>query len=242
VKVLILDTETTGLREDPNATTIEIAYALFDTTLMQVVNVLSYVMVHDENPKEHVNGISPQLLLAESGAVTPKTGFRTLRKNIDRWGVGAILAHNVAFDKFFIEKGFDQYELGPLDVTWVCTVRDIVYPSQTSSRKLSHLMVDHGLPVLGYHRAVSDVLMLCHLLQKVDNLSDQIRDAMQPLWTVEAIVGFDNKDLAKEAGFMWHPDTKRWLKSVRAESAQAATDRAKGEAIFPVKLVENVSV
>ena len=59
-KILILDTETTGLDENKDEV-IEIGCILFDVSFKSVLSQVSFLFPVNNNEAEHVNGISPEV-------------------------------------------------------------------------------------------------------------------------------------------------------------------------------------
>ena len=59
-KILILDTETTGLDENKDEV-IEIGCILFDVTFKCVLSQVSFLFPVNNNDAEHVNGISAEV-------------------------------------------------------------------------------------------------------------------------------------------------------------------------------------
>ena len=59
-KILILDTETTGLDENKDEV-IEIGCILFDVSFRCVLSQVSFLLPVNNNEAEHINGISPEV-------------------------------------------------------------------------------------------------------------------------------------------------------------------------------------
>lgn len=208
--LLVLDTETTGIPEDdPTPVMIELAAALYSverkTTLWQFGTILNAA---EENPVEHINGIS-----AGDLADAP-TSLEPLRIMIDNSpAAAAVVAHNAEFDQGFVmaspHKGiFSSYR-------WVCSCWDFEYDKCRGSRHLSHLLTDHGLP--GHtqrHRALADVLDLCDLLSCLNNLEEQVQDALKPQGLWQSLQPFAKNKEAKDRGFGWKAEVKQWQRKM----------------------------
>lgn len=224
----ILDTETNGL--DPTEhEVIEIAIQILDTSSNTVVRGFSAVVCpvrlpdgcEDNpallNPVSDINHIDPLALLSELSVDADLTEAVRLLEQVD-----AILAHNAPFDRAFIDATFQARGLEPPAASWVCTNADITYPNQAASRKLTHLASDHGLSTVGAHRALADVMMLTELLRRVDNLEEQVREALLPreVYILDPSRSYEFKDSAKKIGFQWIPENKVWQKALTEEKAQ----------------------
>lgn len=166
--LLVVDTETTGVPEDEHDTVmIEFACALYNTerktTLWQLGSVVYKL---GDNPCEDINGITKEDLADGTDISDVDRVFGILFEQGPR--PAAIVAHNAEFDKHYVTKS-GELDLG--DVPWVDSY-EIEYPNQRGSKRLAHLAADHGIFGQQTHRALDDVLMLCNLLSKVNNLEE----------------------------------------------------------------------
>lgn len=214
--ITIIDAETTGT--DPNKDgVIEVAAILYSLDYAAVVHSASALLYCRENPAEPINGIRvPELALSlpsdydmlavvDRIAIMMKTGI-------------AVVAHNAEFDRSFIAR----CEGDPgFSVPWVCSMKHIDWPKQAPDRKLTSIALAHGVPILSAHRAMSDCDTLARLFTRVHemgtDLNELMRLAMRPRVIVRALVSYDDRQLAKDAGFDWNGDTKQWTKEVVKE-------------------------
>ena len=89
-KILIIDTETTGLKPEDGASLIEVGAILFDVELRDVVAQLSFLMLADKNPVEHINRITPELMRSGTSVIYPMSeAFLALAeaRPIMRWRI-----------------------------------------------------------------------------------------------------------------------------------------------------------
>jgi len=92
-KILILDTETTGLDENKDEV-IEIGCILFDVSFKCVLSQVSFLLPVNNNEAEYVNGISAEV----TNISQPwEDGLNFFLKLVDYSDF--IVAHNVEFDK-----------------------------------------------------------------------------------------------------------------------------------------------
>lgn len=220
MKLLVLDTETTGV--DPaHDRVIEIAAAIYDTTHKTVLWQLASLVPEGAvtNPAEHINGISVDALKAARGFYDPF-------EEIDHYAAlcDVIIAHNAAFDRRMTE--------GALHTTkpWICSQRHLTFPKGKGG-KLTHLAADHGILVTGAHRAMADVMMIVELLRRLDDIEEQVRRAQLPHGLFAAKVAFEQKDLAKAEGFTWNTKAKRWERELPL--SEPVTFPFKVERVYP---------
>jgi DNA polymerase III alpha subunit (gram-positive type) len=241
-RILVFDTETTGLQEDKDARVIEIGAAIIDTGVMAITHqmgCIADVQGVDKNPAEEVNHISVDAIRTGIASWAAWATFAHMANCCD-----VIAAHNMEFDDFFLQKEAtillgnsslphsdvftmkDNLDCGILKK--MCTLKDFEWDG-VSGRKVVHICAELGVPVFGAHRALYDVLMLCECMMKYgkEHIEKMVRKLDFPIYTVQALVGFSQKELAKEQGFKWEPKKKIWYKEFRAESQRAIIDAAK---------------
>jgi len=227
--ISILDTETNGL--DPkNNQIIEIAIILYDLINAAPVNSFSAIISSEPNPVEHINGIGSSLM---KNMTDWKISTNVISEFINKSDI--ILAHNAVFDKEFFENSFLQNEVygypNHFVKPWVCSMNHIKWPKKHTSRSLMAIALAHGVPVIAAHRAMTDCDILARLLTRVhENGTDLIKLmelAMRPRVLVQALVSFDDRQLAKDEFFDWKGDTKQWLKEIPIEDIDALPFKCK---------------
>jgi len=148
-KILILDTETTGLDENKDEV-IEIGCILFDVSFKCVLSQVSFLFPVNNNEAEHVNGISAEV----TNISQPwEDGLNFFLKLVDCSDF--IVAHNVEFDRKWFWKG----RLPKLDKYWICSLEDINWSFQKSLKSrpsVTDLALSFSIPVWNLHRALSD--------------------------------------------------------------------------------------
>lgn len=212
--ICIVDTETTGL--DPNRDqVIEVAAVRFQLEHAAVIETFAALIEADSNPVEHINRI-PEALVANHG-LDPDYVWSTIAGMISN--SDCVLAHNASFDKSFIEP-----RIGAEGGTWVCSIRDLEWPEKSDSKKLTELALAHGVPIIGAHRALTDVDILVRLLQRVReqgaDLVAMFKYAITPKPLLMALVPFERKDEAKAANFLWNSTAKRWERRMTLDEAR----------------------
>lgn len=223
-RILLLDTETTGL--DEKATCIEVAAATFDIEHAAVLRAFSSLIHAEANEAEATNRIPAGLLRLAPDADRVWKTVTYLADTVD-----VIVAHGADFDRRFVPQ--DVHRARP----WVCSMEDIDWPQGEKTvdgiakkQSLVALALAHGLGVSHAHRAAVDVDLLARLFARVAELARfnmapglqaLLHRGLRPKARFQALVPFERKDEAKSRGFVWEPETKRWLRSMAIEDVAA---------------------
>lgn len=198
MKILILDTETTGLDAD-NDYLLEIAAILWSVkyrcTLMQASTLVCYEKLVP-NPAEPINGIPSRVL---DSTFNYKDSLSLINKMslVSQY----ICAHNAEFDKSFC-RTIEALKIS-MD-NWVDT-QDITYPKSRFSNgtSLSNLAIAHDIPIIDSHRALNDCQILAKLLGLVPDLEMQLLRASRPKVLVRSLEEKPGT-LSKKNGFRWN--------------------------------------
>jgi DNA polymerase-3 subunit epsilon len=223
-RLLILDTETTGL--SPNAgQCIEVGAVLFHVPSRSVLTQVSFLLPCPSNPAQVVNGIDA----AVSRLPQPwQEGLRCFEAMVA--SADALVAHNVPFDRQWFGLG----ALPPLQAPWICTMEDIRWPAERQLRptpSLRDLALAYGVPVWAAHRALTDCLYLVQVFERCDELEELLQVALEPRRLYRARLSYAERHRAKEAGFRWNdPVQGAWTRRLSQRELEALT--------FPVQAVE----
>jgi DNA polymerase-3 subunit epsilon len=231
-KVLILDTETTGLDSSKDGI-IELALLLVDVDVptgqpLQVQDVYDEL----EDPGRPIP--------AEALRVTGITDAMVAGKKLDEAriaelmdGVSLVIAHNARFDRGFVERRLPAFA----NLPWACSVSEIDWSAQgRGSAKLEFLAHELGL-FYDAHRAEMD----CHALLAVlaaplpntgeTGLARLLAASQLSSYRVSATGSpFDSKDALRSRGYRWDAERKVWhtqVASQQALDAEAAWLKAK---------------
>jgi DNA polymerase-3 subunit epsilon len=220
-RVLILDTETTGLSHASDRI-IELA--------MLLVSV-DAATGRPFGPVETFEGFEdPGMPIPEvAKQVTGITDEMVQGQQLDDAGVEALLAradlviaHNAGFDRPFVEARFPGFAQKP----WACSFADIDWKAQgAESAKLSALAQDQGW-FYDAHRALVD----CHALLQVlsspgavgstTGLTRLVAAAAQPSHKLRATGSpFESKDLLKAHGYRWDGEARVWFCTLGSDEA-----------------------
>lgn len=221
VKVLILDTETTGL-DSSRDRIIELALILVDVDKatglpLQVQEVFDEL----EDPGRPIP--------AEATRVTGITDAMVAGKRLDdariaelMKGVDLVIAHNARFDRGFVEARLPAFAQLP----WACSVAEIDWQAQgRGSAKLEFLAHELGF-FYDAHRAEMD----CHALLAVlaaplpntgeTGLARLLAAAQSTSYRVQATGSpFASKDALRARGYRWDAERKVWHTLVGNQAA-----------------------
>jgi len=212
-KILILDTETTGLDENKDEV-VEIGCILFHVSSKSVLSQLSFLFPVSSNEAQHVNGIPAEV----SNISQPwEDGLNFFLKLVNCCDL--IVAHNVEFDK----KWFGRGKLPILNKKWICSLEDINWAFQKSLKtrpSVTDLALSFSIPVWNLHRALSDCFYISEVFKKCENLEELLLKATEPRFLYKALVSYEERSLAKSAGFRWNsPVVGAWSRKLTAEEA-----------------------
>ena len=214
-KILILDTETTGLDENKDEI-IEIGCILFNVSSKSVLSQVSFLFPVISNEAEQINGISAEV----SNVIQPwEEGFSFFLKLVECSDL--IVAHNVEFDKKWFGKG----RLPKLEKKWICSLEDINWSFQKNLKNrpsVTDLALSFSIPVWSLHRALSDCFYISEVFKKCENLEELLIKATEPRFLYKALVSYEERSLAKKAGFRWNnPAQGAWAKKLTVEEANS---------------------
>lgn len=215
--VLILDTETTALKPE-DGYCIEVGAILFSVPLRQTICQLSFVLPCLVNPAQDVNNIPPAVTTL---GPDPQAGIAYLMQLAQQ--ADAYICHNTAFDRQWFGTG----TLPPLlaDKPWICTMEDVPWPKALRLKgrpSVTALALAHGIPVWAAHRALTDCIYLAQVFERCSDLETLLEAALQPRQVYQALVSYEDRHLAKEAGFVWNNDgSKKWTRKMTQVEADA---------------------
>jgi DNA polymerase III epsilon subunit-like protein len=158
---------------------------------------------------------------------------------------GYCVAHNAPFDKGMVSKAFELCGLEMPDILWIDTSVDIPYPETIKTRKLIHLLAEHGINPNDFaHRGLFDILKTFQLLSCYD-IAEVVKRAKSPNITIQAICrkpwedrspeGEKDTDKAKANGFRWNGENKSWLRVVKDFEIKTVTETLP----FKTRIVDN---
>jgi len=221
-RLLILDTETTGL-EPRNHQCIEVGALLFDVPHRAVLSQISFLLPCQSNDAEAINGIAAAVTRLSQPWPQALAYFQTLVAGAD-----VVLAHNAAFDR----QWFGHGHLPAIEKPWLCSMEDLRWPSERNLRatpSVRDLALAYGVPVWAAHRALTDCIYLAQVFVRCDDLEGLLAAGLEPRQLYRAQLPYEERHRARQAGFRWNdPVPKAWSRRLSAREAASVG--------FPVSL------
>ncbi len=199
--LLIIDTETTGL--DPETSQcVEVGSILFHVHSRSILAQNSFLIPVENNPAEPINKIPSEITRLSQPWEEGVKYFQALLDRSD-----AVVAHNASFDR----KWFGIKPLPAIAKPWICSMEDIAWPLDLQLKprpSVRDLAIAHEVPVWTAHRALTDCIYLVEVLRRCIDLETLLKRALEPRSLVKALVSYDQRNLAKDAGFRWNDPVK----------------------------------
>lgn len=224
-RVLILDTETTGL-DWRSENIIELAMLAVDVDLATGLPVGEVEVYEDfEDPGRSIPPEITKLTgITSQNVKGQKLNEEKIKDMVAR--ADLIVAHNAGFDRPFVENRLDVFE----HKAWACSFQGINWKAQgLGSAKLEFLCSELGW-FYDAHRAQVDCHALLRVLssplksdsQEVSSTGlQQLFKASENARTIVKAFGspFETKDLLKARGYRWDAEAKVWSTAVKSAEA-----------------------
>jgi DNA polymerase-3 subunit epsilon len=244
MRLLGIDFETTGL-DTANDRIVEVGAVLWDVETKKPLKVFNEFLWNETIPPipeeaSRINGITDNML-HEMGK-EPMLGLHEIELIIHKHRVDYLVAHNAEnFDKAILLSELERNRVEGLNIKktpWIDTRQDIPYDIEPTSKRLNHLAADCGFINPFQHRAVFDVLTMLRVLSQYD-ISKVLEYQKIPYVTVQAMVNYNDRQLAKEARYSWQNIGSKvyrnsWVKRIKKHLLEG--ERAKCK--FPIVVLE----
>ncbi len=222
--LLIIDTETTGL-DSVKDFCLEIGAILFHVPTRSVLAQQSFLLPVASNSAESINRIPAEVTRVKQPWEEAIKYFVALLDTAE-----LLVAHNVSFDK----QWFLKSPLPKVNKPWLCSMEDITWPSSRQLRpkpSVRDLALAYEIPVWSAHRALTDCIYLSEVFRRCEDLETLLLHGLEPRRLMRAQVSYEERNLAKQAGFRWNDPVKGfWTRRL--------SDREASSLDFPVVLVE----
>ena len=213
--LLILDTETTGL--DPETEhCLEVGAILFDVPSRQVLAQQSFLLPVQANAAEPINRIPAAVTCLPQPWEAALVYFQSLLDAAD-----VLVAHNAAFDRQWFGRGCLPSTAKP----WLCSMDDMRWPQDRQLRarpSVRDLALAYEVPVWAAHRALTDCIYIAEVFRRCEDLEQRLVHGLEPRFLHKAQVSYDQRHLAREAGFRWNdPVPGAWSRRLSVREAKA---------------------
>ena len=225
--LLIIDTETSGLDPEQDQC-LEVGSILFSVAERAVLAQQSFLLPVSSNAAEPINRIPASVTRLHQPWEQALSYFSSLIEAAD-----VLVAHHAAFDRQWFGRG----SLPDVQCRWLCTMEDIRWPAERQLRSrpsVRDLALAYGIPVWSAHRALTDCIYLAEVFRRCDDLESLLIRGLEPRQLMRAQVSYDDRQLAKDAGFRWNDPVKgAWTRRL--------SEREASELAFSVVAVERPS-
>ena len=228
--ILGLDFETTGLDLVEDRVT-EVGMVLYEIETKQPIQISGFLVKTLKPITEEITKLTgiTRLMLDSFGVEEPKA-LKAVEQFVRK--ADFVMAHNGGeFDKPLLQNWVAREKVELPEKVWIDSKTDLPAAAYQKSAGLKYMACDHGFLYDG-HRAVNDVLAMLKIFSYYDS-ETVIERAKQPTIKVQAMVTFDTNKLAKERGYHWKPETKQWVKPIKANELE----KEQTEAGFKIRVL-----
>jgi DNA polymerase-3 subunit epsilon len=239
-----VDIETTGVELTSEIT--ELSYVFMEVPLFKTPPVIRqhFCIIEEETiPSEitDLTGIDKRFLGTFAMGNSVKNAIWLFEQELAIYQPDYIVAHNgQLFDKPMIEHWAKKHSLVCHRISktpWIDTAADLPEGSFPTN-KLSYMAAECGFLNPFPHSAVLDILTMFRVLAKCD--IDKVIERLKEPWvTVQALVDYNTKDLAKKRKFRWQDCgdgktyDKTWVKRIK----QCDLDQEKSSSDFKIVVI-----
>mgnify|MGYP003311124047 CR=1 FL=1 len=220
----VSDTEAEIL-DNENDDCLEVGSILFNVKSRSVLAQQSFLLPVESNNAEKINNIPAEITRLPQPLSEAIKYFESLVRVSD-----VIVAHNAEFDM----KWFGLNKLPQIEKPWICSMDDITWPAdrQLKTRpSVRDLALAYGVPVWNAHRALTDCIYLAEVFIRCSELEKLLIRALEPKVLLRAEISYEDRYLAKNAGF-------RWNDAIKGAWSRKMSRRDKEKLDFPVHEVD----
>ena len=212
-KLLIVDTETTGL-DSAEDHCLEVGSILFHVSSRTVLAQQAFLLPVSSNKAESINRIPAEITRVSQPW---EEGMKYLESLIGAADV--LVAHNASFDR----QWFGMQPLPEVEKPWLCSMDDIAWPVHLNLKprpSVRDLALAYGIPVWSAHRALTDCIYISEVFRRCSALETLLLQGLEPKRLMRAKVSYDERFLAKQAGFRWNdPVRGAWTRKISERQA-----------------------
>ena len=220
-KLVILDTETTGV--DNSAELIELAFCVcsYDVRTRTVLSIDCCFDAFSKPEKPISKEVSELTHITNEMLPNKKLYHDDFKEYLPEKCL--VVAHNAGFDRRILEKTY-PYVLA--DLSWADSMTEIDWRAKGYNGKgLEMLLVQAGY-WYDAHRAINDVLALLWLIVQTGTLAELCNNASRVSLEVRLSVSYAEKDAVKALGFRFRGEDKTWSRNFESMASWQETQKS----------------
>lgn len=220
-KLVILDTETTGI--DNSAELIELAFCVcsYDVRTRTVLSIDCCFDAFSKPEKPISKEVSELTHITNEMLPNKKLYHDDFKDYLPEKCL--VVAHNAGFDRRILEKTY-PYVLA--DLHWADSMTEIDWRAKGYNGKgLEMLLVQVGF-WYDAHRAINDVLALLWLIISTGSLAELCNNASKVSLEVRLSVSYAEKDAVKALGFRFRGEDKTWSRNFESMASWQETQKS----------------
>ena len=220
-KLVILDTETTGI--DNAAELIELAFCVctYDVRTRTVLSIDCCFDAFSKPEKELSQEVSELTHITNDMLPKQKLSYDDFKEYLPEKCL--VLAHNAGFDRRILERTY-PYVLA--DLHWADSMTEIDWRQKGFNGKGLEMLLTQAGYWYEAHRAINDVLALLWLIIQTGTLAELCNNASKVSLEVRLSVSYAEKDQIKELGFRWHGEDKTWSRNFESMALWQETQKS----------------
>ena len=236
MRVLAIDFEATD-KIPETARIIEVGAVLYDTAARVPLEVFNSFVRHPDLPAGYVSPTGIQVeWLNEFGKSLPEV-FGQVQHLYATGSPECIVAHNgLSYDKPLAMAELKRFNIvGHCfeSCVWADTRRHVPFKESVGSKSLTNIAAEHLILNYFPHRALFDSMTMLKVLDHYV-MQDVLANAKIPRITVRALTGYDDRQKAKDAKFIW--DGTKWIKEIAEDKLEEETMLADEKGFRIIKL------
>lgn len=220
-KLVILDTETTGV--DTTAELIELAFCVcsYDVRTRTVLSIDCCFDAFSKPEKPISKEVSELTHITNEMLPNKKLYHDDFKEYLPEKCL--VVAHNAGFDRRILERTY-PYVLA--DLSWADSMTEIDWKARGYNGKgLEGLLTQAGY-WYDAHRAINDVLALLWLLISTNTLAELCNNASRVSLEVRLSVSYAEKDSVKALGFRFRGEDKTWSRNFESMALWQETQKS----------------
>ena len=220
-KLVILDTETTGV--DTTAELIELAFCVcsYDVRTRTVLSIDCCFDAFSKPEKPISKEVSELTHITNEMLPNKKLYHDDFKEYLPEKCL--VVAHNAGFDRRILERTY-PYVLA--DLHWADSMTEIDWRAKGFNGKgLEGLLTQAGF-WYDAHRAINDVLALLWLIMQTGTLAELCNNASKVSLEVKLSVSYAEKDAVKALGFRFRGEDKTWSRNFESMAAWQETQKS----------------